>query len=257
MTEIKKRAFVGIVGLVSAGLFSVGCSSSSSTPGTGGTTGHAGTTGSTAGTTGSGGTTGSAGTTGTGGATAACVKASTSGLIADFMGDGGIEVVGGLTGFGGVAMPTFTTTNNTLEIKENNPAGAAPQYVGTVIYFNNCVDASAFTGVKFNLGGSFSGCTIQFSINDVQHDDVVTDPKGSCTLGTMCYSPQASIATVMPTAVPVMEPFITTAGGAPSAPTDPSMLTGIQWQFTIAPAAEGGAPTSCVADLKLSDITFY
>src|SRR5665213_3040859 len=241
MTEIRKRAFVGIVGLVSAGLFSLGCRSSSSTPGTGGTSGHAGTTGSTAGTTGSGGgTTGSAGATGTGGATAACVTASSSGLIADFMGDGGIEVVGGLSGYGGVAMPTFTTTNNTLEIMENNPAGASPQYVGTCLYFNNCVNASAFTGVKFNLGGSYSGCTLQFSINDVQHDDMVTDPKGTCTLGTMCYSPQASITTVMSNAVPVMEPFITTAGGNPSAPTDKSMLTGIQWQFTIAPAGDGG-----------------
>jgi hypothetical protein len=258
MTEIRKRAFVGIVGLVSAGLFSMGCSSSSSsTDGGAGTTGHAGTSGGTAGTTGSGGATGSAGTTGTGGSSAACTAAPTSGLIADFMGDGGIEIMGGLSAYGGVAAPTHTDANGTFEIMENNPAGAAAQYVGTVLYFSNCVDASAFSGVEFTLSGSVAGCSIQYSTNDVQHDDMSTDPKGGCTLGSACYSPQASITTVPTTATPVMEPFITTAGGNPSAPTDPTKLTGIQWQFTIAPAAEGGAPVSCVSDLKITDVKFY
>ena len=117
--------------------------------------------------------------------------------------------------------------------------------------------ASAFTGVEFTLTGSVAGCSIQYSTNDVQHDDMSTDPKGSCTLGSACYSPQAAITTVPTTATPVKEPFITTAGGNPSAPTNPSMLTGIQWQFTIAPAAEGGAPVSCVSDLKITDVQFY
>ena len=93
MKDFRQRAFVGLVGLVSAGLISFGCSSSSNSTGTGGTTGT-GTGGShTGGTTGTGtgGTT--AGSGGAGGATtgSACAAyghgscaAPVAALISDF-----------------------------------------------------------------------------------------------------------------------------------------------------------------------------
>jgi hypothetical protein len=253
MTEIKKRAFVGVVGLVAAGLFSVGCSSSTATPGTGGSTGTGGTT-SGGGTTGGGGN----GTGGTGGAVAACAKAPTSGLIADFMGDGGIELGGAIYAYGGIAQPTYSLGNGTFNVMEAHGATSAPQYVGILIGFTACVDASAFTGVEFSLDGSASGCTIQYSTNDAPHDDMVTDPKGTCTLGGQCYSPQAAITEPLPTAsTVVMEPFITTAGGNPSLPTDPKQLTAVQWQFTIAATAEGGTPGTCMANLNIKNVKFY
>jgi hypothetical protein len=253
MNEIRKRAFVGIIGLVSAGLFSVGCGSSATTTGTGGSTGAAGH----AGTTGAGGTSAGGGTTGAGGAAVACAAAPASGLIADFMGDGGIELGGAIFSYGGLAQPTHTISNGIFNVMENNGATSAFQYVGTLIGFTACVDASAFTGVSFSLGGSFSGCTIQYSTNDAPHDDMVTDPKGTCTLGSACYSPQAAITSVTSNAQVVMEPFITTAGGNPSAATDAKQLTGIQWQLTIAPTAEGGTPGTCMANLNISNVKFY
>jgi hypothetical protein len=253
MTKISKLAFprssgtLGALALVSAGLISLGCTSS----GGGGGTGNGGSSA-----TGLGGSTGAGGT---GGAVAACAAAPASGLIADFMGDGGIELGGGITAYGGNAQPSYTKSGGVLTITENNGPASAFQYAGTVIFFNFCVDASAFSGVEFQLSGSYSGCTIQYSTNDAEQDDMVTDPtKGKCTLGTgKCYSPQTPISQVAPNAVTIQEPWSTdVGGGAPPAPLDPKSLTGLQWQFTIPPLADGGS-NSCVATLNISDVKFY
>jgi hypothetical protein len=265
MTDFRKLAFVGLIGL---GVASLACSSSNGTSGTGGSPGT-GTGGShTGGTTGTGGTgTGTGGTsagtggtgTGTGGAaggTAACTPAPADGLIADFAGDGGIEIVGGLSAYGANAEPTHSVSGGILNVMENNAASSGPQYVGQVLYFNNCIDASAFSGVEFTLGGTFSGCTIQYSTNDAPHDNTVTDPKGTCSLGNSCYSPQAGITSVSAAGAVVMEPWITAAGGDPSLVLDPHQLTSIQWQFTIPAAPDGGAGV-CMANLNISQIKFY
>ncbi|HVV52309.1 MAG TPA: hypothetical protein VHO06_21760 [Polyangia bacterium] len=254
MTDFRKLAFVGLLSLGLASVGTAGCSSSSGSTGTGGSGGaHTSGTGGSS-TTGTGGTTGSGGG---GGAASACTPAPADGVIADFAGDAGVEIMGGVTTYGGNAQPNYTISGGTLNVMENFAATASPQYVGTVLYFNNCIDASAFSGVEFDFGGTISGCTIQYSSNDVPHDDMGTDKKGTCTLGTACYSPQASITTVSATAAQVQEPWITTAGGNPSAVLDPKQLTGIQWQFTIPAAADGGTASACMANLNISQIKFY
>jgi hypothetical protein len=264
MKENKRTALVQILSLAAAGTMAFGCSSSTTSTGTGGSGGNHATG---AGGTGAGGS-GTGPTAGAGGSgtVAACAAAPSSGLIADFMGDGGIEIVGGLSTYpsGSTAIPAYTAGNGSLMITENAADSTKIQYVGTVLFFNNCVDASAFSGVQFTLSGSFTGCTIQYSTNDEQHDDMTTDPKGTCTLGTMCYSPQAQITAVTTTDTVIMEPFITTPGGDPLAATDPTKLTGIQWQFTIPAAADGGTSSaadggasSCMANLTIKDVKFY
>ena len=100
------------------------------------------------------------------------------------MGDGGIEILGGVTTYSGTGKPTYTIADNAVTIMENFASGAAPNYVGTVLYFNTCIDASAFAGIQFDLSGSTTGCTIQYSANDAPHDDMGTDAKGACTLGS-------------------------------------------------------------------------
>jgi hypothetical protein len=282
MTEIRKRAFVGIVGLVSAGLFSVGCSSSASTTGTGGTTGHAGTSGGTAGTTGTGsaGTTGSGGgTTGTGGSssTVGCQTSTvpTGATIADFASaDGGIELMGGLSNFGGaVSKPTFSIAGGTLSIMDNVVPAAAPQYVGVVLYLNGnaggteCLDASSYTGIEFDISGSLTAgkaCSIQYSTLDSEHSDSTqlnaagtgpNDPKASGPAGS--YSPQLAI-TVTSTPVTTKVPFgdASLAPGSPSTAIDDTKITGVQWQLTVAGAADGG-PSECDLALTIDNIKFY
>jgi hypothetical protein len=269
MTEIRKRAFVGIVGLVSAGLFSMGCSSSSTTPGTGGTTGHAGTSGGTAGTTGSGGATGSAGSTGTGGAVAGCaasdVPASTN--IANFTSaDGGVQAMDGIFTYGDTPKPTYSIAGNQVNIMDTVQIGASAHFQGFGLYFNgnaagtDCVDGHAYTGIQFDLSGTLIGvgCTMQFSILDSEHADPTTstpvDPKAGGIKGD--YAPQLAISSLTSNATTIKVPYSTPAGGMPSAAVDPTKLTGVQWQLSVPVATDGGA-TECDWNINITNVKFY
>jgi len=272
MNVMKSRQLkIALCGIAAVGLLAAtqGCSSSNS-GGTGGSTGSGGTgTGSGGSSAGTGGSSTGAGgsSTGAGGGggvlgcgTANTMAAPTSGLIADFTGDGsaGVEIMGGVSAYGGTAGPTATTTGTTLHISENAAPMSMPQYVGTVVYFSGCVDASAFSGVQFSITGTMTGCTMQFSINDSEHGDSTAgnDPKTTGPKGS--YAPQLGVTTPFPASL--MVPFTGTGApmsGSPATGLDPAKLIGLQWQFTIAPAAEGGAPTNCTADVTIDDVKFY
>jgi hypothetical protein len=286
MTSALRFAILG--GLCAGALVTAGCSSSNGGTGSGGSGGHAGS--------GSGGHAGSssAGTSGggSGGSGPACgstaqsmgsitgcpadktVTAPSDGVIADFSGnvDGGPIIMGGITTYGGIAAPTYTTSTTGLRMQvAAAPAPTQPQYIGVVVYFNNCTNACAFSGVQFTLKGTISaGCTMQYSVNsteDVCNDGTTnTDPKGSFTVdaGASCgaYSPQ----------IPIMSSQITAdgttfqmafddarlVGGVPSTAVDPSTLTAVQWQFTIPAAGDAGSNAAeCDADVTVSNIKFY
>ena len=106
-----------------------------------------------------------------------------------------------------------------------------------------CIDATAHTGVQFDISGSIdgAGCTAQYATNDSAHTDTTFDPKGSGPPGS--WSPQAPLmVTVTPTTV--MVPFSGAGapiGGSPAIGIDKARLTGVQWQFTVA----AGAANSC------------
>lgn len=249
-----------IAALVFAG--AVGCSSSNGSSGTGGKGGGTGT----------GGVTGSGGHVGGGGAggkacggpapaadAGVCQQAPCDGLIADFSSaDGGIPIMGGITTWSGILKPTFTLENGTLNIMEDVTQADHPQYLGTTLYFNNCVDASAFTGVQFTISGSVSAaCQVIFGANDLAHDDKASDKKGQCDAGSSCYAPNMTIpmaVTATPTVIQM--PWIM-GSSVPDVPLDPAHLVGVQWQFTVGPTADGGTPQECTAQLHIDDVKFY
>ena len=263
---------VGILGLLFAGAMIVGCSSgetSSNSTGKGGSTGsgNGGTTGSgNGGTTGSGngGTTGSGngGTPGTGAGGAPAVGCATgaapaAALLSDFSGgaDGGsiTHALGGMFTYG-TPSPSVSLTSGALHATLNAGTGAAVNYVGFGLYFNACVDATQYTGVKFKLGGTIgTGCMLVYSHNF--RDDAFhmppNDVKGSCTLGPgSCYSPQKTL-TVPATSTEISVAFTDVMGGSPVMNTvDKAHLTGLQWQFVV--PTEG-----CTADITLDDVSFY
>jgi hypothetical protein len=270
MTDIRKWAFVGLMGLAS-----MACSSSSGTA-TGGTTGSTGGTGTGTGGTHTGGTTGSTGGTsgGTGGAAGATVGCAMSDPpatadIATFSSaDGGIAAMAGTYVYGDTPQPTFTIANGAM-VMDTVQLSAKNHYQGFGIYMNgnaagtDCTDASSYTGVQFDLSGSLTGtgCTMQFSINDSEHQDMTTagtDTKPSGPAGS--YAPQLQIAAMLSSTVTTVKVPFTGAGaptgGSPASPIDPKKVNGVQWQMSTPVAADGG-PTECVWNFTVANVKFY
>jgi hypothetical protein len=205
-----------------------------------------------------------------------CIPSKTStapanGLIADFSDVGGgaklagIEVSGKIVTYaghklGGPGSPTYTTTGGALNIRVSAAPTSTPQFLGAVVSFNNCIDASAFVGVQFTISGSFSGCTMQYATGDVEHQDVTmastfaTGPVGS-------YPPQNRIAAGDLTSTPrtIKAPFVgSDIQGSPRTALDASKLIFTLWQFSVPVAAEdGGENPKCTGNITIDDIKFY
>ncbi len=155
---------------------------------------------------------------------------------------------------------SHTTSGGSLHIKVSAPATSHPQLLGTMVQFNNCVDASAFTGVQFTLSGSFSGCSLTYATGDVEHEDVTksstfaSGPAGS-------YVPQYKIAAGDLSSTPrtIKLPFVgTDIQGNPPIPIDPTKLIFTLWQFIVPVAADDGSATpACTASVAIDDIKFY
>lgn len=255
MKGFKARAFFGIVGLTAAGLLAssastVGCSDDGGTgqagSSGGGTTGQAGSSG--------GGSTGQAGSGSGGTGTSACAAAAAS--ITDF--GSGTAAVGTPYTYAetGLTAPTTATTTGALVITVNTgmPSSMYP-YVGVGLPFNGgCVSASTFTGVKFNIGGSLStGCTIQFSLIDKNHSEVMNG--GTCPNGTGCY-PAAKTFSLPPTAMDVTVLFSEQTGGMGATPTpvfNPAEILNVQWQIN---PVGGDAGSACSGTVTIDNITF-
>lgn len=255
MTDIRKLAFVGLMGLGLATLGSAGCSSSSGSSGTGGSTGTGGTGTGTGGTSLTGGTTG-AGTGGTAGGAAAACPATPSAVIVDFSGDASAAQVG--TPYKGadtgLTVPTVSTTTGALVVDvATGPASTTYPYAYVGLPFNACVDGSAYTGVTFTASGTLSaGCTIQFSVVDKEHS--TTANNGTCTVAN-CYA-SSKIFTLPATPTPVTVAFTDQSGGganAGAAAVDPTEILNIQWQLNVPAAPDAGG---CTGNFTIDDVMF-
>jgi hypothetical protein len=264
MKQTRTFALAGIIGLVSLGL-AAGCSSSSSSNGTG----KGGSGGSATGNGGSPGTGGSG--TGTGGSTsdagaAVCNSHTpvvpTSTTIDDFSFDGGMSAVISSPPYAyaatGLTKPTVSTSSAGLMVTVatgplNLDGGANNNYAGWGLPFDKCTDASAYSGVKFHIGGTLNAmCTIQFSFI-FSEDASFTDANGfaSCPASASCYPP-AFIFTLPPTATPadVTVKFSDVTGGMPiSNMVVKGEITNVQWQVNV-PAA------GCTGSVLISNIVW-
>jgi hypothetical protein len=310
MTDIRKWAFVGLMGL---GFVSVGCASNNGSSGTGGSNGSGGTsakggsngsggTSAKGGSNGSGGTsssgsggtsssgsggTSSSGSGGAGGATLGCAMsdAPTGALIADFSGaDGGVGIEIGHGDndpftYGSTPKPTFTLGSGSVNVTDTVQIAGGPYYQGFGIYFNgnsagtDCINASSYTGVQFDLSGSLTGtgCAMVFSINDSEHADssvlnsagtAPNDPKASGPKGS--YAPQEAISAsqittpVQTIKVPFTGPAFANGAASPATAVDPTKVTGVQWQLaTPTPSTGDGGATECVWNITLANVKFY
>jgi hypothetical protein len=282
MTDVRNLALVGLLGL---GLVSLGCSSKSNDTGTGGTNGSGGSSAKG----GSGGSSGTGGAGGNGGAAAilGCPASDppATAEIANFasgsLQDGGLQVMGGVFTYGDTPPPNYSVTPGSVEVIDNVVVSGSNHYQGFGIYFNgnsagtDCIDASAYTGIQFDISGSLVGdlCTVQFSINDSEHGDstrpdtskstdgsfVPNDPKASGPAGA--YAPQLQIGPmIMSSTTTIKVPFApgtgAPTGGMPTSAIDPKRIEGVQWQLTT-PLMGDGAASECDMDITITNVKFY
>jgi hypothetical protein len=158
--------------------------------------------------------------------------------------------------------PTATATGGAWHVTLNAPGMATnAQYLGVGMYFSgnaagtDCIDAAAFAGVRFDIGGIVygNGCTTSFSIYDSEHTDASFGGTGSGPPGS--YSPQLAL-TVTGSPQTISVPFIgfsAPAGGEPATAIDKRKLLGLQWQFTV-PAS---ASAACTVDLTIDNVRFF
>jgi len=95
-----------------------------------------------------------------------------NGVITTFDGPGGsvaITDVSAVVPLGPASSaPTFTT-EGALRITLNAPATSEEQVLVVDFAFQQCVDATAFTGVQFTIAGSLAGCTLRQATQDSAH----------------------------------------------------------------------------------------
>ena len=148
---------------------------------------------------------------------------------------------------------TAAADGNGIEIVGGfGPADGGGNYAGLGLYFagTTCLDASGYTGIRFELAGDLGGCALALgAASSGDLDSVVNPGRGACSPGSgACYGPSAAVS---PAATTVMVPFTSLTGGMPVSTLDPSTIVTVQWQ--LAPPTSG----SCSADFTISNVAFY
>ena len=138
-------------------------------------------------------------------------------------------------------------------------SGAVKTYTGMGVYFNGCIDASKYKGVRFTISGDpgASG-TVRFFPVVNRNRDVSTELSvGACVPADpvnwwdSCHPPEMSLpVTATPTEHYV--PWTAFEGGAPTLVTDGSDVLTLEWAFRW---LEGDA--AYTAALKVDNLAFY
>jgi hypothetical protein len=148
---------------------------------------------------------------------------------------------------------TATPDGNGVEIVGGfSRADGGGNYAGVGLYFagTTCLDASAYSGIQFDLAGDLGGCALALgAASSGDLDSVVNTGRGACSTGSgACYGPAAAVSSGAAT---VMVPFTSLTGGMPVSTLDPRTIVTVQWQ--LAPPTSG----SCSADFTISNVAFY
>jgi hypothetical protein len=181
-----------------------------------------------------------------------------SGLITDFA----IVAAGAFTSASGISGRIFTypATMTVVQSPTFSMSGTVSNYTGFGIYLTQCVDASAYGGISFTIGGNVGSTgklMLQAKTNSTTPISVATK-HGACVakdpLNTYadCWDPVAWV-TVPATAATVTVRWGEFVGGKPVATVSPAELLGFQWSFDWAGATLGVAYDAAVT---IDDITF-
>lgn len=135
-----------------------------------------------------------------------------------------------------------------LQVTANPGATTDPAnaYFGFGLYFSSCVDASAYSGVKFTIAGDLGNCGISFATTFSDAVSPNDDPRGACTLAS-CFPPSFPVTTTGTLVVP----FASVSGGSPGT-IDPKSIIGVQWQMNT-PLGIACTANFTIADVELTN----
>ena len=151
--------------------------------------------------------------------------------------------------------PTSITVNIDDESLRLGVTVSAGSYAGGGLAFESCLDASAFTGIKFTVavaGGSLTGCGYEFQLQTFEQRPDTQNPAGACDQDTTsCYNFPAARNLPAPSEDPskptlVTLPFSSFVNMMMPAPPQ---LVGLQWQVSSSSGA-------CTVELRIDDIDF-
>jgi len=153
-----------------------------------------------------------------------------------------------------VATPTISPIDGSMQsvavtanLVTTDPTQA---FAGFGFGFGNpsCLDASAFTGVRFTVAGDLGTCGLQLSLTPSENNSVAFGPFGSCT-GTACFGPFSPPLGVGTQVVH----FSDMTGGMPLPGLDAAALNDISWNLIV---PSDGVTAPCVANFTVSDVSF-
>lgn len=128
----------------------------------------------------------------------------------------------------------------------------AQQYTGMVLWFGPCVDASAFAGIEFELGGELFGAVLSVKLQTHENYPIdLVNLKGGCeytseaTKWSECVPPEYEIASTSSQPAPVRLSWADFANGLPNSAVAPDGLVGVELQF------ECPSEVDCAMDLRL------
>jgi hypothetical protein len=177
------------------------------------------------------------------------------------------QLAGGSFAFGDVASDSLVSA--TVDTTATNPVlhltGSVTTSAGFALWFDQCVDASAYAGVSLQIGGStaVAGATggeaavleLQAQTNGNYPVDEMAG-RGACAFVDVrnkwneCVNSRTTISVpAVPEVVEVTWPEL--VGGLPSDGAEPSELLGVEFKFVC-----GDGTTTCTIDVVVDDVSF-
>lgn len=175
------------------------------------------------------------------------------GVLADFAGKKGQVITFVPPGAPATTSLTHVMDSGKHTVNVNAIPGAKPQFLTMTVLFDDCIDATGFAGVQFNVSGSLSGCALVYASVDPEHQ--YRGPEGP-------YPPQTRIpvADLSSQSHTIKAPFRDPGiQGNPATPVDPSKIAFIQW-LVIVPVGgsiDGRDVPSCNGSVVVDDIKLY
>jgi hypothetical protein len=135
------------------------------------------------------------------------------------------------------------------------PTDVGDAWSGLGLFFDApaCVNASAYTGIKFTIAGDLGTCRLSV-VGVPSEDSAVANNQGVTTVNTCtassCVSP--SFGPLTANGGPTIVHFADLSGGSPLATLDPKALIDVGWQLD---APVDGSP-ACTAAFTITDVSF-